>query len=120
MHRILVADDNPTVRGTIAAALEAAGHDVVQAADGGEAAARLDAGGFDLLVTDLEMPIMDGLDLLQRVRASPRPIPVIMVSGTWTREEKHRAKTLAAAALFEKAGLDLTHLVREVGRLLGA
>ena len=119
MPKILVADDNPTVRATIAAALEATGHEVTQAADGGEAAAALAAGPFDLLVTDLEMPIKGGLDLLQRVNASASPIPVIMVSGTWTREEKHRAKTLRAAALFEKAGIDLSDLVREVGRLLG-
>lgn len=120
MPNIIAGDDNPTVRETIASAIEVAGYTVTRASDGGEAAAYLDAGGFDLLVTDLEMPVMGGLDLLQRVVASPRPIPVMVVSGTWTREEKHRAKTLGAAALFDEGGLNLSDLVREVGRLLGA
>ena len=118
MPRILVAEDEAVNREMVAAALEAAGHDVVRAEDGAIARDALLRESFDLLVTDLQMPVLTGLDLLALVRAQPNPIPVIIVSGTWTREEKHRARTLGAAALFEKGSLDLRELVREVERLM--
>ncbi|MBN2580981.1 MAG: sigma-54-dependent Fis family transcriptional regulator [Pirellulales bacterium] len=66
--RILVADDEKIKRITLANDLAAQGHDVVAAADGAEALALLESGPFDVLVFDLRMPKLDGLELLKRIK----------------------------------------------------
>jgi len=66
--KILVADDEKMKRITLAQDLAAQGHEVVTAGDGAEALERLAAGGFDVVVTDLKMPNVDGLELLRRIK----------------------------------------------------
>jgi two-component system, NtrC family, response regulator AtoC len=66
--KILVADDEKMKRVTLAQDIAAQGHEVVTAGDGAEALEKLAAGGFDVVVTDLKMPGVDGLDLLQRIK----------------------------------------------------
>ena len=66
--KILVADDEKIKRVTLAQDLETQGHDVVTAADGAEALEKLLAGHFDVVVTDLKMPKLDGLELLKRIK----------------------------------------------------
>jgi DNA-binding NtrC family response regulator len=66
--KILVADDEKMKRITLAQDLAAQGHEVVTAGDGAEALEKLAAGGFDVVVTDLKMPNLDGLELLQRIK----------------------------------------------------
>ena len=66
--RILVADDEKIKRVTLAQDLETQGHEVVTAADGAEALEKLLAGHFDVVVTDLKMPKLDGLELLKRIK----------------------------------------------------
>ncbi|MGO9114956.1 MAG: sigma-54-dependent transcriptional regulator [Thermoguttaceae bacterium] len=66
--KILVADDEKIKRVTLAQDLETQGHDVVTAADGAEALEKILAGHFDVVVTDLKMPKLDGLELLKRIK----------------------------------------------------
>ncbi len=66
--RILVADDEKIKRVTLAHDMESQGHEVVTAADGAEALEKLMAGRFDVVVTDLKMPNLDGIELLKRIK----------------------------------------------------
>jgi CheY-like chemotaxis protein len=79
---VLVVDDEPAVRMTIKLVLERAGHRVSVAADGRAGLAALAGGGIDLLVVDLFMPGMDGLETLREVRKHQADLPVIVISGT--------------------------------------
>ncbi len=81
MARILVVDDDDDVRGFLAEALEASGHEVEQAADGEQANLRLLARGFHLLVTDLKMPRLDGMELLRRMRIEQPELEIIVLTA---------------------------------------
>jgi DNA-binding NtrC family response regulator len=80
--RILVVDDEKIKRITLADDLATQGHDVVMAADGQEALDRLAAGRFDVVVTDLKMPKLDGIELLRRIKQGPlAEMEVIMMTA---------------------------------------
>jgi two-component system, cell cycle response regulator CpdR len=96
MARILVVDDEETVRALVKRALELDGHAVTTASDGCEALDRLgEAGGaFDLMLTDVQMPIMDGIALaLAAKRDYPHLVTMIM---TGFADQSARAKNLHA------------------------
>ena len=102
MTRILVADDEEGVRSFIAEALELDGHEVVQVADGGQAAEALLARSFDVLVTDLKMPVLDGMSLLRRVRAGQPDIEVIVVTAHGTVDTAVEAMKQGAFEYLQK------------------
>ncbi len=80
--RILLADDDPIVRGVIAKQLENAGYAVLSAGDGPEALAALDAGeAVDLIIADLSMPDMDGIACIREVHQRQRELPAILMTG---------------------------------------
>lgn len=78
--RILVVDDEPVPRKLTMKALSGS-YDVVGADSGPEALQVIEEGGVDLLITDNEMPGMNGVQLLERVRASHPDLPCLMISG---------------------------------------
>ncbi|MEI8395095.1 MAG: response regulator [Rhodospirillaceae bacterium] len=122
MKRILLVDDVPAVRLSIRAALEAAGHQVIEAADGKEALDLLDSQGVDLIVTDLWMPNLDGVELLKRLRAANTGIKVIAISGGGMRRpidvSAALAQTWGADAILYKP-FDNDDLITEINRLTG-
>jgi two-component system NtrC family response regulator len=79
--RVLVADDDPSVRRVLERHLEDAGYAVAAASSGEEAAAALRAGGFAVLVTDLQMPGMDGLALLAEAKRLDPSLPVVVITA---------------------------------------
>ena len=81
MARILVADDEEGVRSYLAEALEREGHAVLRAADGSQAAEILDREGVDLVITDLKMPGLDGMALLQKIRGEQPDVEVVMLTA---------------------------------------
>jgi CheY-like chemotaxis protein len=83
MARVLVVDDEPSLLYLSRLCLEGAGHEVTEAANGEAALDQLARSDFDALVTDLMMPILDGNELLERVRADERTraLPVIVYSS---------------------------------------
>ncbi|WP_323014751.1 response regulator [Devosia sp.] len=92
MARILVAEDDPSVRAFVVSALKMKGHEVVAEEDGGLAAETADAeqGRFDLLLSDIKMPIMDGIGLALQVAAKyPQMIIVLMTGFADQRERAH-------------------------------
>jgi chemotaxis protein histidine kinase CheA/ActR/RegA family two-component response regulator len=94
--RVLIVDDSMSVRRAVAALLEDQGYDVQLARDGLEAAKAMEAARPDVLITDLEMPNMNGLELTAHVRALPAltALPVIMITSR--SMDKHRRQAMAA------------------------
>jgi DNA-binding response OmpR family regulator len=80
MARVLVVDDDVTVREVVVSYLKAAGHDVVEAADGADALVAMRSGPADLVVLDLMMPGIDGLEVCRRLRATG-DVPIIMLTA---------------------------------------
>ncbi|MEV6303234.1 response regulator [Actinoplanes sp. NPDC051861] len=85
MARVLVVDDEPDLRFLHRRILTRAGHDVTEASDGAAALESVRSSPPDLVVTDVMMPLMDGLEFIRRLRADPatEAIPVLAVSGDW-------------------------------------
>jgi two-component system response regulator HydG len=94
--RILIVDDDAGVRYTLRSVLEGAGHSVEEAEDGEAALARVERESFDLVLTDLRMPKMDGLELLRRIRARSQPPRVILITA-------HGSERAAVSAMKEGA-----------------
>jgi two-component system response regulator RegX3 len=80
MSRVLVVDDEPSVRESVGYALEQEGFDVTLAADGEDAETKLDDTEFDLLIIDIMMPGKSGLDVCREVRAQS-PVPIILLTA---------------------------------------
>ncbi len=96
MSRVLVADDEPAIRKVVRDALEREGHEVVSAIDGREALERFEEGGFDLVVTDLAMPNLGGLELVQEIRRRRAATPILVL--TVKNEEREKVRMLDAGA----------------------
>jgi DNA-binding response OmpR family regulator len=90
MARILIAEDEESVRNLVRRALETDGHAVTQAADGAEALDILNKtqGAFDLLLTDIKMPVMDGIALALNVAASWPEMPIVLMTGFADQRER--------------------------------
>lgn len=118
--RILVADDSITTRALEESVLAAAGYDVVTAPDGAEALRIIEGGGIDLLVTDVEMPAMTGLELCARIRASRTSalLPVIIVSSLDRPEHRAQGMEAGADAYVTKSSFEQGELIALVERLL--
>ncbi len=119
--RILVADDSITTRTLEESVLSAAGYDVVTAPDGAEALRIVEAGGVDLVVTDVEMPRMTGLELCARIRASRAnaSLPVIIVSSLDRPEHRAAGMEAGADAYVTKSSFEQGELIALVERLIG-
>lgn len=119
---VLVVDDALTVRELQRSILARAGYDVLVAADGQDALARLAEHDVDLVLTDVEMPRMDGFELTQEIRARPRTAGVPVVILTSLTDDEHRRRGLEAGAdsYLVKASFDEHALLGAVERLLGA
>jgi two-component system chemotaxis sensor kinase CheA len=119
-QRILLADDSPTTRALEQSLLEAAGYEVLACVDGAEAWERLQRTGADALVSDVEMPRMDGFALTEAVRASPRfsRLPVVLVTARERPEDKARGLEVGASAYLVKSAFDQTNLLETLRHLL--
>ncbi len=100
---IVVAEDHDDIRYVLQRALERAGHPVVATADGLEALEAVRRHRPDVLVSDVDMPRMNGLDLCRAVRADPalRHIPVVLVSGSLLPGDPRAVAAGASATLLK-------------------
>lgn len=117
---ILVAEDSITSRALIKNILESAGYSVTTAVDGVDAYTALKAGTFDLLVSDVEMPRMDGFDLTAKLRSDKRlaQLPVVLVTALESREHRERGIDVGANAYIVKSSFDQSNLLEVIGRLI--
>lgn len=90
MARILLAEDDDGVRAFVCRALQHAGHEVVEAEDGGLASEVMaaEAGRFDLLLSDIKMPVMDGIALALNVGASWPGVTIMLMTGFADQRER--------------------------------
>jgi two-component system, chemotaxis family, sensor kinase CheA len=117
--RLLVVDDSITARTLLQSILESAGYDV-KTTDGAAALNALRADPFDLVVSDVEMPRMDGFELTKRIRGEPKlaELPVVLVTAREAKEDRERGLDAGANAYLVKSGFDQTNLLETVRRLL--
>jgi two-component system chemotaxis sensor kinase CheA len=118
-RRVLVAEDSITSRMLLKGILESAGYEVRTAVDGVEAFTALRAEAFDLVVSDVEMPRMNGFDLTARIRAERAlaQLPVVLVTALESREDRERGIDVGANAYLVKSSLDQSNLLEAVRRL---
>lgn len=93
MAQVLLAEDEDTVREFVARVLTMHGHSVLEARDGAQAVEMMNQHHFDLLLTDIVMPIMDGITLALKVRATRPDVPIILMTGY--ANESQRAHNLS-------------------------
>lgn len=113
--RILLADDLPCIRETLASVLAQQDYEVLLASDGREALDRLAHGAIDLLLLDLSMPGMDGWETLKQVSALHPRLPVIVITAH--ANQRQWIARLGGRALLEKP-LDLPLLLSTIAELL--
>ena len=115
----LVVEDSPTMRQLITFALKRIpGSKVVEANDGIDALKKLSTQKFDMILTDINMPIMDGLKLVSMVRNDPvhKAIPIIIITTEGADEDRKRGLALGANAYIAKPiqTADLLNVVNEI------
>ena len=117
--RVLVVEDSITSRMLLKGILESAGYDVKTAVDGIDAFTALRAERFDLVVSDVEMPRMNGFDLTARIRADRTlaEVPVVLVTALESREDRERGIDVGANAYLVKSSLDQSNLLEALRRL---
>ena len=99
--------------------LESAGYRVQTAVDGMDAFTQVRAGRFDLVVSDVEMPRLNGFDLTARIRADKKlaDLPIVLVTALETREDRERGIDAGANAYLVKSSFDQDDLLDAVRRL---
>lgn len=117
---ILLAEDSFTTRELLRTILEEAGYQVQTAPDGLAAWLMLQNEKFDLVVSDIEMPRLSGIDLTARIRANPRlmDLPVVLVTALASEEDRRRGVEIGANAYIVKQGFGRNDLLETVNRLI--
>jgi two-component system chemotaxis response regulator CheY len=104
MKKVMTVDDSATVRQALAAALSQAGYEVHEAHDGWDALEKLSRCQVDMLVTDLNMPKMCGIDLIRQVRQMPgnRFMPIVMLTSESQPDQVRAGKAAGASGWITK------------------
>jgi two-component system chemotaxis sensor kinase CheA len=116
---VLVVDDAVTTRAMERGLLELAGYQVRVAVDGVDAWTALKSDDFDLVVSDVDMPRMNGFELTEKIRADARlsDLPVVLVSALEAREDKERGIEVGANAYVVKSSFEQSNLLEIINRL---
>jgi len=119
--RLLVADDSFTTRELIRTILQSAGYDVTTAVDGLDALDKLRATTYDLVISDVEMPRVDGFQLTSRIRTDLglTDLPVIIVTSLASETHRRRGLEAGAQAYIVKSQFNQSNLLEIVQQLLG-
>lgn len=115
---VLVVDDSETIRNQVAGALVGAGFDVREAGDGQEGLEQLDENDVALVILDVNMPILNGLEMLVKIRANPKTqaIPVLMLTTEVHQSMIQRAREAGASGWMIKP-VKVEHLLSAVNKL---
>ena len=116
----LVVEDSPTMRQLIAFALKRfKGARVVEAADGVDALKKLQTEKIHMILTDINMPIMDGLKLVTLIRQNPtlKTLPIVIITTEGAAEDRERGMALGANAYLSKP-IQTAHLIKTITELM--
>lgn len=119
-YKVLIVEDSPTMRQLLSFALKRLkGVEIVEAEDGVDGYKKLTNGKFDLLMVDLNMPVMDGLKFVSIVRNNPayKDIPIVMVTTEGGKVEREKALSLGANSYITKP-IQAPHVLSVVKELL--
>ncbi|MCJ7693708.1 MAG: response regulator, partial [Sedimentisphaerales bacterium] len=119
-YRMLVAEDSITSRNLIKNILESAGYEVVTSVDGADAFTKALTGEFDLIVSDVDMPRMNGFELTTKIRKNKRlgELPVVLVTALESRKDREYGIEVGANAYIIKSSFDQSNLLEVIQRLL--
>ncbi len=121
MKTILTVDDSPSIRQMVRLVLTQAGYTVVDAANGSEGLGKAKAQTFDLVVTDLNMPVMEGLSLIKELRgmSAYRGVPIVLLTTESDAGVKQQAKAAGATGWMTKP-FQKDQLLAIASKFLGA
>ncbi|NTW00163.1 MAG: hybrid sensor histidine kinase/response regulator [Oscillochloris sp.] len=119
---LLVCDDSFTTRELIRSILQSAGYEVTAAVDGADALDKLRAQAYDLVISDVEMPRVDGFQLTARIRSELglHELPVVLITSLSSNEHRRRGLEAGAQAYIVKSQFDQGSLLEVIQQLLGA
>lgn len=100
--RILIVDDNPNMSSLLSEMLEVFDYDSVRASDGAEALSLLQEGNISMVITDMRMPNMSGLELLREVKSRYPALPVVLISGYSVNEVNSQTSDVKADGFLGK------------------
>ena len=117
--RVLIVDDSPTMRQMVSFTLREANFDVLEAENGQEALKKVQGEKFDLILTDLNMPIMDGIAFIRNARgfAATKYVPILMLTTESQAEKKAEGKSAGATGWIVKP-FDPPKLLAVIGKVL--
>ncbi|MDH5570275.1 MAG: response regulator [Gammaproteobacteria bacterium] len=120
MANILAVDDSSSMRQMVSFTLKGAGHNVVEAADGQEALTKAKSQQFDLVVTDVNMPVMDGITFIRHLRAEPnyKFTPMLMLTTESAADKKSEGKAAGATGWIVKP-FNPDQLLNTINKVLG-
>jgi CheY-like chemotaxis protein len=116
MAKVLVVDDDPQARALLQSTLHDMGHDVLVAPDGEAALSLYNDAGPDLVITDLVMPVLNGVLLAEHLNNLNPLVRIIAISGKG-EQHLHRARQAGAVAVLRKP-IDRVQILKEVDRVL--
>jgi len=121
MTSILTVDDSASIRQAIKIALSAEGYQVTEAANGSEGLTKASAGGYALIITDLNMPVMDGLSMIRALRGKPAGagVPILFLTTESDAGVKSEARAAGATGWLTKP-FDAEQLVKVVKKVLAS
>lgn len=120
MTTILAVDDSASMRDMVSYTLQSAGYDVVSACDGQEALDIARDRSFDLVLTDVHMPVMDGLTLVRELRLLPiaKYTPILVLTTETSPEKKREGKTAGATGWIVKP-FNPEQLIATIKKVIG-
>lgn len=118
--KILTVEDSTSLREMIAFVLKEAGYDVIEAKDGQDALAKLKGLHVDMVITDLNMPLMNGIELTKSLRSTPtyKFIPIVFLTTESQKQKKDAAKDAGATGWIVKP-FKPEQLLKVIKRVLG-
>lgn len=119
-HPILCVDDSASIRQMVTFALHSAGYSAGTALDGADALTKLTGGPLSLIITDLNMPNMDGISMIRKVRALPayKGVPIVMLTTESDETKKQEGRAAGATGWLVKP-FDQARLLAVVAKLVG-
>lgn len=120
MATILAVDDSASMRQMVAFTLKSAGHDVTEACDGQDALNKAKGNKFNLVLSDVNMPVMDGITLIKELRALSdyKFTPILMLTTESTGEKKQEGKSAGATGWIVKP-FNPEQLLATINKVLG-